>query len=501
MSIDAAIPSDSGRENPAAPSTRGSLKSGGTYALANAAQRALAFVLLPLYVTVLLPAEYGRLGLLIAIQSGATVALAAGMEAAVMRRFFALVDDPRQQRRFVLSAWGFLLSVVPSLAAVAAVCVLVLAPSSDVFRPGEAALAICVAATFVAATVVPLTVLRAEQRLRDFVILTAAFGIATTLLTLLFVVVLRWGVVGWLVASVAANLLSLFVAMAVLPWSRVDQFDREGVRAAVAIAMPLAPHAASQWALQLADRILLAALVTPSALGIYTLGANLAVPALVLVQSMNYGFMPAYASSKGRPESLRSTITLQVTTVLMIGNAIAVMAPPIVSLVSSDYAGASGLVPWLVLGYIFVGLYYIPMNAISLILGRTSFVWILSLTSVIISLVALYALVPGQGVTGAAEASALGYLILFALTTIHARRLGVRLSIDWRRIMSIGAVAGLAYVIGTTMIPVSGLLAVIARGLLIVGLSLTIAKVSGRRLWPLRTPLNGTPADAMDDRL
>jgi O-antigen/teichoic acid export membrane protein len=461
------------------------LVSGGAFALGNAAQRVFAFLLLPVYTAVLSPAEYGRLGLLITIQGGLTVALSAGMETGVFRRYFYLEGDPVAQRRFVASAWKALTIAAPSLAAIVATLLILLVPASAVFRPDEATVAVFGAAVIVAATIVPLTVLRAEYRLKAYITLTLVAGISSALLTVLFVVVLRQGVIGYFVATLIANGLTLAAAIYIIPWRRAQSFDRAGMRSALAIALPLIPHTLSHWSLVLMDRAVLAVLVVPSALGVYTLASNLALPALVLVLSLNQGFMPSYARAQAGPpavKELRDSITAQVLLVLFIGCAIALLAPIAVGIMAPAYSGAATLVPWLALGYVFLGVYYVPMNAISLIIGRTTFVWVFTVVAATVNLGLIYILVPHDGLLAAAIASAVGYLVLLVLITIYAIRLGVRLSVDWRRIGAGTALFGLAYAFGAARTPDHGVAGLAGRSAILVMAIGGVARMSGLRL-------------------
>jgi O-antigen/teichoic acid export membrane protein len=465
--------------------TRRSLVSGGAFALGNAAQRVLAFLLIPVFTAVLHPAEYGRLGLLITIQGGVTVALSAGMETGVFRRYFYLEGDPKAQRRFVASAWKSLMVAAPSLAGVVALVLVLLVPSSAVFRPAEAAVAVFGAAVLVAATIVPLTVLRAEQRLKHYITLTIVAGVGTAVLTVLFVVVLRQGVIGYFIATLIANCLTLAAATYILPWRRSESFDRAGMRSALGIALPLIPHTLSHWSLILMDRAVLAVLVVPSALGVYTLASNLALPALILVLSLTQGFMPSYARAQAGTRAvkeLRNAITAQVLLVLFIGCAIALIAPIAVHIVAPAYAGAAELIPWLALGYVFLGFYYVPMNAISLIVGRTTYVWVFTVFAATVNLGMIYLLVPKDGLLAAAVASAVGYLVLLVLITGYAIVLGVRLTIDWERILAGVALFGVAYTIGEVLTSDSDVVGLLLRSMLLFLSIVVVGRMSGLRV-------------------
>jgi O-antigen/teichoic acid export membrane protein len=468
--------------------TRRSLVSGGAFAVGNAAQRVFAFLLLPIYTVVLTPAEYGRLGLLITIQGGVSVALSAGMETGVFRHYFYLEGEPLAQRRFVLSAWKSLIAAAPALAAIVTLLLVLLIPASTVFRPAEAAIAIFGSAILVTATIVPLTALRAQQRLKDYITLTLIAGISTAVLTVVFVVVLRRGVIGYFIGTLIANSLTLGAAAYILPWTRREIFDWQGMR------MPLIPHTLSHWSLVLMDRAVLAVLVIPSALGVYTLASNLALPALILVLSLTQGFMPSYARAQAGSRQvmeLRHTITVQVLLVFLIGLATALLAPIAVDIMAPSYSRAAALIPWLALGYVFLGLYYVPMNAISLIVGRTTFVWVFTVFSAAVNLGLIYVLVPSDGLLAAAVASAVGYLTLLVLIAIYARALAVSLSIDWIRITAGAASFGFAYLLAISFTPSYGVTGFISRSVVIMVATGVVGYIGGVRVPAALTRFHG----------
>ena len=139
------------------------------------------------------------------------------------------------------------------------------------------------------------------------------------------------------------------------------------------------PHTLSHWALQLADRLVIAGLVSATSLGVYTLAATIATPLQLLVVSLNQGFMPTYARSgtkSGSVSELRRIVLFQITAVTALTLAGALLGGPVADILAPpSYGGASTLIPWIVLGYGFLGLYVIPMNGATLGAGRTRRVW------------------------------------------------------------------------------------------------------------------------------
>lgn len=474
---------------PVATSSAQALRSASIYALATTLRGAFSFLLLPLYTHVLSPSEYGRLAIILTITTGASILFSFGLDLALFRGFFQLASEPLRQRRLIDSLWAFL--VVAPLAA-AVVLIAAVAPwlsSDSIVRPSEIAIGLVAAAMYVAATTAPLSLLRAQQRTRDYLTLSVIYTVATSAATLTLVVGFNAGIRGWLIALLLANTAAFVAAVRMIPWRRPKPFDCGLVRDGLILGLPLVPHFLGHWALFLADRAVLGTIVSTAAVGVYTLAATLALPAQMLVQALGQAFMPSYAAAAtGEAEraALPAVATVQAATVLILCLAVALLGPSLVSLVApASYGGAVPLIPWIALGYAFLGLYSIPMSAVSLRDGRTRFVWVATAAAAITNIALIYLLVPGYGIEAAAVASAIGYLVLLLAIAWHARSPLNPVNYEWARLLRVvGVIAG-AYVGAVVTTDATGMLSAIERvaWLAVAGLGLAVcAGVSVRRL-------------------
>jgi O-antigen/teichoic acid export membrane protein len=274
------------------------------------------------------------------------------------------------------------------------------------------------------ATTVPFALLRARQDLRGYLWLTVSLAVTTPLLTWVFVVVFREGILGWFMAATGANAFAGLVAAAVVPWRRRVPFSSSALKAALIFCLPLFPHFVSHWALQVADRLVIAGIVSRASLGVYTLAASLAAPILSLVQALNSAFSPSYARAGAQPgleADLAKIVVIQITAVVGITVAGALLAPSVIDILTPrSYHGAAGIAPWLVLGYGFVGLYFVPMNGAVLGAGRRRFAFVATVTCAALNIVLLVLFVPTNGIYAAAVADAAAYLMLLVLIAIWA---------------------------------------------------------------------------------
>jgi O-antigen/teichoic acid export membrane protein len=413
------------------------VRSGAVYAVAAACQRGLNFLLLPLYTHVLAPAEYGRLSVLLAIAAAAIICLSFGMDTAFFRTYFALRSDPDGQQRFVTTAWAFLIVVPPVGAAALALVAAPFLSGRHLASPLEVLLALAGAALFVSATVVPSALLRAEERLIDYLLLTAVAAGTGAGFTFIAVVVLKTGVAGWLVAGIASNVITLLFAILRIPFRPRTGVDRRLVRGALRLGLPLVPHLLSHWGLGIGTRVILAGIVTTASVGIYSLASNLALPVAILLTGLATGFMPTYARAAHDAAELAALprmITVQFLLVMTITIVGMLLGPIAVHYVApTEYGGAAELVPWLALGNGLLGLYFMPMNAVVLTAGRTRKVWAVTVCAATVTLLSLPVLVPALGLIGAAVATTVGYLVLLVGIGLYSRGVDNPVRYDWDR--------------------------------------------------------------------
>ena len=167
--------------------------------------------------------------------------------------------------------------IAASLAGFALV-LLAAVPLTAVLFGGENLLVFALAAPIVlfdSFSGIPLSFLRAERRSRDYVIISLTRAITGSVLIVLLVVVLQFGVVGVALGSAIAAALSAGIGAWVIwrtgMWRPV--LDRDLSRAMLGFALPLVPAAVAGWTLNLADRPLLLAITDSEAVvGVYALG-------------------------------------------------------------------------------------------------------------------------------------------------------------------------------------------------------------------------------------
>jgi O-antigen/teichoic acid export membrane protein len=221
-------------------------------------------------------------------------------------------------------------------------------------------------------------------------------------------------------------------------------------------SLPLLPHLVAHWALNVSDRIILAANSGTDVVAVYGVAQQFAAPTLIIVSAMSKAAMPRYFQPETNDSShLRQLLTHQAVLVMITCFAAALLAPIGIELFAPPpYSLAGTLVGWVILGFGFFGLYLGPMNIVSLVSGRTTWVWITAVAAALANVALNIVLVPTYGATAAAVNTAIGYAILALLIHLYVRRI-LRYSITyvWATVIRVGAAVSGGYVLTTLAAP------------------------------------------------
>lgn len=448
--------------------------------------RVLTLIFLPVYTASLTTSEYGRLSVLVWLGVIIGMVLPLGLDIALFRNYFKFEGQGRTQQDYVSTVWAIVAAVAPGFAALS--CVVLAIVVSDGQLLGDLVYTIVAYAVYAVAVPIPLTVLRAEKRLKAFIVVSAVSAVSQTSAVLVAVVALDGGVRGWMVATLIANLISFCVALVVLPFRWPGTWRWEPARETASLGFVFVPHFIAHWALMGGNRFVLAAAVTPAAVGVFSLASNLAVPAHTVGQALTQALTPDYARAahqKHAVDKVPTTMKRQIGVVLLGCTAIALVVAPIVHLITPEsYWGAADLAPWLVLGYAFLGMYYVPMNLVTMVAGKARGTWAFPVGAAVIALVLTYFVASEDNLVPAAIATSAGFGILLVCVALYAGQMDTDklagLRPPWRFALSCFGYCLVVYMLGAELTPDDTIAGLIERSILALG-AIGIAGVVARR--------------------
>jgi len=327
------------------------------YALAAVLNRGAAFIVLPVLTQYLSPEEYGVLGLVTVTAEllGAVAGIKLG--AAVSRIYFDHTDEHERQKVFSSAVIGLtgIIAVVMALLWPAAgpVAWLVLGESehAGLLMLGTAALLLNVLFTLG----LQYLTIRQWSGLMTIVSLGRSIGYIGT--TLLLVAWLGLGVQGALLALLATNAAMAVGLLVPILWRTGLRFSGTGFVTMVRFGLPLVPGSFAEMGVRVADRMILAHLISLAATGVYFLAFRLAgLMQMLLLGPFNQIYIvrrfEAFSRNQPDPHAAR-VFTFFFAIIVTGGLALSLFAPELVMLVAygrPGYHQAAAVIPFLAAG-------------------------------------------------------------------------------------------------------------------------------------------------------
>jgi len=328
-------------------------------------------------------------------------------------------------------------------------------------------------------------VYRIQRRAAAWMRLTVLNVALTIVLTILLVVVFRQGALGLLVGNFTGTAL---VYLTVLVLRRdsigVSRFDRPVLRDLLAYSLPLMPANLALWALNLADRIQVQRMASHQALGVYSVAARVAVPALVLMGAFQTAWAPFAHDVRGQEGDDQAKRTyasvLSYWSVVMGWGLVVItlLAPPyILYAMPKEAHGAVPVVTMLAAGIVLYGGYLIVSVGVS-ISKRTRMTPIICTVAAVVNVGLNFWAIPHYGIRGAGATTVIGYAVLLLLGWLNAEH-GYPVPYDWARVGRVAIVVVAIIALSQWVIPGVGIVAVIVRTLLAVLFPLALVPVGG----------------------
>ncbi|MEO7157243.1 MAG: oligosaccharide flippase family protein [Vicinamibacterales bacterium] len=402
---------------------RGLVGNAATYTLANVANSAIPFLLLPVLTRVLSPEEFGLVTIFTTLMTAFGAFAGLSVHGAVNVRYF---DVHTRHARYV----GTALVILGSSTFAVLVVVFLAAPWisgwSQIARPWLFLAVLASGAQFVIQIrLVTWQVRRQPIRYGVFQVLQTALNLG---LSLLLIIAGDMGAEGRFIGVVVAVL--LFAAVGLLTLHRARQvewgFDLAYAKDALRFGIPLIPHVVGGVLIAASDRLMVAKLMSVRDAGIYAAGMQIGLVIAVLADAMVKAIGPWLFASLARDDDMVKRNIVRMTYLCFIGIAalsvaFSAAAPHLLLLVGEQFRSSQDVVVYVALGAAFGGMYLMVVNYI-FYAKRTEFLSAASLSVGTLNLIASYFLIGRYGAVGAAQAYAGSQLLLFVLTWFIAAR-------------------------------------------------------------------------------
>jgi O-antigen/teichoic acid export membrane protein len=418
------------------------VKHSAIYGVGGLIQRALAVLLLPLYLKYLSPSDYGTIETLIALSLILFTLLRAAIQNSFFRFYFDSEDAAYRARIVRTSFWSTMVAATAALV----VGLLLAEPISEaLFSTDEHANLVRVAFLGLWATMNydQLTALfRVEERSVSFSIASLANVLLTIAVTILLVVVYEQGPIGVLVGNFSGTLVVWAALVAFRRYQLGLQFDTALFKRMLAFGWPFVPSAVALAAIDFNDRFFLVQLEGTAAVGVYALGVRIAAVLVFFLWAFRLAW-PAFAYSIASDDEARSTygyvLTYVVAAGVWVATGLSLLAPWLVQLLGPpDFEDAAQVVAPLCFAAVAFGAYVVVVISIGRA-RRMASNFVITGTAAVLNVVLNVVLIPPFGIRGAAIATLSAYVAMFAGMAWKAQRV-FPVPYQWRRVaLAVGA--------------------------------------------------------------
>jgi O-antigen/teichoic acid export membrane protein len=424
----------------------------------------LALVTLRLYTGHLSTADYGYAENLLTAIIFTSILLRFGIGEAFVRFWF---DDEDHARRVGLArtatAWTLYASTVVTaigLAFAAPLSTLILA-HEDATLMSLGLFGLWVFTNLEMAN----ALIRVEERLKLYVIMSMTNILLTVALTVSLVVIAHEGARGYVLGNYGASMVVL-VALWAIHRDRVSFRPPRGTRALLRFGGPTVPADAAAFALNVVDRTYLLHAQSADAAGRYGFAAKLSTVVIVAVRGFQAAWPPLAYSVTDEAQAARlyarvTTAYVAVTGTVVCG--VLLVGRWAVKALADDpsYYGASEALPWVALGWALYGLVLVLVT----VAGRakvTTRNFPATAAGLVVNVVLLVALVDPLGIAGAGIALCGAYVVIVVILHLLTRRL-FAVPFEWSRLTRAVLVLTALGLGGELLLPTHGALGLAAR--------------------------------------
>lgn len=426
------------------------------YGIGHIVARSIGFLLLPLYTNYLLPKEYGIAALIFSYLAIMNVFYTYGLDTAFLR-FFILAKDEQEKRRIFSTAFSSIIMT----SVLFSTLVLLLSPevSEVIFTSPDYAHLIKLASgilLFDSLGVLPFLILRAEQKSIRFVLLKSINVTLTLGLNILFIVHLGKGVAGIFISNLITSFLTLIILIPIVTRWFFLTLSRPIYSDLLRFGLPYIPSGLAVILMDLIDRFILERMAGLEVTGIYSAGYKLGMVMALFVAAFRFAWHPFFLSTS-REENAKEIFSRVLTYFLLASSVVFLVISFFINNIvrfqlfgftvfGQKYWEGTVIVPVIMLAYIFYGIY------VNFVVGiylekKTAHLPYITGTGALVNVLGNLLLIPVLGMTGAAYATLLAYVVMATILFLVSRRY-YPIRYEFTRLAKIAFSAGLIFFLG-----------------------------------------------------
>lgn len=379
-------------------------------------QGSINFILLPLYIAYLSPAEYGIIGVTYTIINLLSIVYTLYLSSAATRFYFNYRGNEKKVKELFGTIFVF-------VALNALILTFIIIFSRNIFLSPFLKGIQFYPYIFLGLFIVGFNslntlfffILQAKQRSREYGITNVIFVLCSSSLIVIFLVLFHWKAVGVLLASLIANIL-FFIYISIVFISKITlRINKKMLTESLKYSLPLIPHSLSAWATISVNKIIINNLKSTSAVGLYDVGSYIGGVVDVFRTAINQAYVPWFF------EEMKSKRTSNVIKFIEFAALLYGCFALILSLFGKDFLSiivsekfreAWRIIPFISFAYVFYGIYYLFIATLLYDKKYNRYVLVFVMLSATVNIILNLLLIPQFGIVGSSIATLISMFIM-----------------------------------------------------------------------------------------
>lgn len=390
------------------------------YGISTMIGRFLNFILVPFYTNIFSPGDYGIVIIVYSYIAILNIFFIYGMDAAFLKyaAFKDIGDDKDNFSTPYISV--FLTSILFS-----GVIILLNNPVTEWIGIPENYYTIIILSSVIlfvdANAVIPFLKLRLERKAKHFAAIKVLNILLNILLNVILIVGFGWGIVAVFISNLIASILSLLlVSPAIVKYFKLS-FHKILFKRLLKFGIPYLPAGIAAMLVQVIDVPILERLTNLSTVGIYKANYKLGIFMMLFVNMFQYAWQPFFLQN-AREENAKQMFSKVMTYFSIVGLTMLIILSLFIddivkihfggfSILGAQYWSGLDIVPIILLGYFFNGLFVI-FSAGIYIEEKSIYAPAVAGLGAVVNIVSNILLIPVFGIMGAAFATLISYAVM-----------------------------------------------------------------------------------------
>lgn len=391
------------------------------YGISTMLGRFIGFLLVPFYTNVLSTSEFGIQSNIYAYIAFINVIFIYGIDAAYMK--YASLAENFERKKVFSTSYSFLVftTIIFSL---------ILFLLKDQFsslmeipnRYFKIYYYLILIIAFDAIAIVPFAKLRLERKALKYAVIKLLNILINLSLNLLLILKYNLGIEAIFISNLLATLFSFLALQSEVIKNYSFYFDKELIKKILKFGIPYLPAALSATIVNVVDRPVVLALTNESTLGIYQANYKLGVFMMLFVSMFQFAWQPFFLNN-AKEKNAKEIFSKVLTLFLLVSSIIWIVLTLFVddfariefyknkSIIGKEFLSGLPIVPLVLLGYLFNGVYYVFQAGIY-IEEKTKYFPIVTFAGALVNVVVNIILIPLFGIMGAAFATFAAYFVM-----------------------------------------------------------------------------------------